>query len=122
VSLREFTSTAGVVWQVWDTVPGTPHEAELFAQNAQLLLAAEQRAGTSDGGPASAGAPRFTPGREGGWLTFLSETEKRRLSPIPDGWATATERELTDWLQRADPVHLSAAAARLLRQLPLRDA
>ena len=27
-----------------------------------------------------------SPGLEGGWLTFESSAEKRRLAPIPDGW------------------------------------
>lgn len=38
---------------------------------------------------------------EGGWLTFQSEDEKRRLAPIPLYWATAPDEELRELLSRA---------------------
>jgi hypothetical protein len=41
---------------------------------------------------------------EGGWLTFQSEGEKRRLAPIPLYWANAPEDELRALLARARPV------------------
>ena len=55
-----------------------------------------------------------SPGLERGWLTFQAGDDKRRLSPIPADWATATDAELAGYLARAAPVHLSDAAARLL--------
>ena len=136
MSLREFTDGAGRAWRVWGTVPGTPHEADVFAQSARLQAAAERRAaarrerhaaGEEDGEALDApldeppeappDAPRrsvVSPGREHGWLTFQSGDEKRRLSPIPDDWATASEAELRRWLARADVVRLSPAAAEIL--------
>lgn len=36
-----------------------------------------------------------------GWLCFDAATEKRRLSPIPDGWANATEDELLHLREQA---------------------
>lgn len=41
---------------------------------------------------------------EGGWLTFQSPTEKRRLAPIPLYWVTADEEELARLLATARPV------------------
>ena len=41
---------------------------------------------------------------EGGWLTFQSGDEKRRLAPIPLYWATAPEDQLRELLARARPV------------------
>jgi hypothetical protein len=41
---------------------------------------------------------------EGGWLTFLSTEEKRRLSPIPLYWASADDAELRRLLGQAKPV------------------
>ena len=38
---------------------------------------------------------------EGGWLTFQSENEKRRLAPIPLYWANAPDEELRGLLARA---------------------
>lgn len=39
-----------------------------------------------------------------GWLCFDAAKEKRRLSPIPDGWETATEDELLHLRDQAIPV------------------
>ena len=44
---------------------------------------------------------------EGGWLTFESRTEKRRLAPVPLYWLSAEERELLELLGRARPVQAS---------------
>jgi hypothetical protein len=41
---------------------------------------------------------------EGGWLTFQSHEEKRRLAPIPLYWANAPDEELRALLERARPV------------------
>ena len=41
---------------------------------------------------------------EGGWLTFQSDREKRRLAPIPLYWANADDGELLRLLQSAKPV------------------
>ena len=41
--------------------------------------------------------------QEGGWLTFRSAAEKRRLAPIPLYWVSATDAELGELLGRAAP-------------------
>ena len=115
MSLREFVDGDGRVWQVWGTIPGTPHEAEVFAQSARLQAAAERRAAAGHGeAPDVARRSPVTPGRENGWLTFQSGEEKRRLSPIPPDWVTASDVELGRYLARAEQVRLSAAAAEML--------
>jgi hypothetical protein len=98
VSLRQFTDAAGRAWQVWATVPETPREAQVFEQNARLL----------------ADTARVSEGRETGWLTFMTEDEKRRLSPIPPHWDDVPDSELADLLARAERVFLSERAARVL--------
>lgn len=50
-----------------------------------------------------------TPGREFGWLTFMSPTEKRRLAPPPVGWDTATSAELEELCARAKAVNATSA-------------
>ena len=39
-----------------------------------------------------------------GWLGFESTTERRRLHPVPDGWADAADDTLCAWLGAAVPV------------------
>jgi hypothetical protein len=41
---------------------------------------------------------------EGGWLTFQSAAEKRRLAPIPLYWMNADVEELSRLLRKAKPV------------------
>jgi len=41
---------------------------------------------------------------QGGWLTFQSATEKRRLAPVPLYWINADDAELGRLLRAAKPV------------------
>ena len=113
MALREFTAADGEVWQVWDTVPGTPHEAAIFAQSARFEAEAARR---GEGLAGAAGRLGVSRGRGSGWLTFQCGQRKRRLSPIPGAWEAASPTQLAEWLGLAEPVHLSPAAARLLGQ------
>ena len=98
MALRTFTDRAGVEWQVWETVPQGSYEERTFATNARLLSEVERR--TTDDRPARARRP-LTQGLENGWLTFTAGDEKRRLSPIPPGWADATDEELARYCESA---------------------
>lgn len=62
---RQFRDSQGVEWSVWAVVPSTMSVMQGRSQRWQS-----------------------------GWLLFESEKESRRLSPIPDNWATALDREL----------------------------
>jgi hypothetical protein len=64
MAARTFTDAAGRTWEVFEV-----HRAS-------------QKAGA------------VSPGLENGWLAFASGENKRRLAPIPAGWALATETEL----------------------------
>ena len=97
MALREFGGLGGRRWEVWDTIPSTPRDYADTAMGRLLSSRPEVESG--------AGIPgRFTPGRESGWLTFASGTERRRLSPIPEGWESCGEEELRRYLTRADRV------------------
>lgn len=48
-------------------------------------------------------------GYEAGWLTFECEGEKRRITPVPDGWADASELQLLGYLAAAKIVQRKAA-------------
>lgn len=37
-----------------------------------------------------------------GWLSFQCGDVRRRLAPIPDAWASASDAELEDYCGRAD--------------------
>jgi hypothetical protein len=42
---------------------------------------------------------------QGGWLTFQSAEEKRRLAPVPLYWVSADDAELRRLLESAKPAH-----------------
>jgi hypothetical protein len=101
MALREFTDRGGREWRVWDTHPKA-HGAGVPSRSAKFLANAERL--TSEGGELPAAPQLYTPGREGGWLTFTCGPDKRRLSPIPGGWETASAAELETYLGRAETV------------------
>jgi hypothetical protein len=105
--LREFTDPDRRVWQVWDTVPKNETAEEYFAHHERLLDEAKRGRPWAAGAP-PATPPRFTEGREHGWLTFMCADEKRRLSPIPDHWADASDTDLAGLLARAVKVPRTA--------------
>ena len=91
MALRELKDLDGRLWQVWESRPTAP-----AADSAEGRYFGADRAGTILG--------RFGPGRAEGWLTFTSGDERRRLSPIPDGWQNASDALLRRHLAAADRV------------------
>ena len=74
MATRAFTDRDGDAWKVWETVP----------QDARGCLPAYAR----------------------GWLTFerTGTGDRRRLAPIPDGWADVSEERLLLMCRVAEPV------------------
>jgi hypothetical protein len=72
VAYREFVDDAGTMWRVWDTHP--------VAANTLRTV---------------------SPGYAGGWLTFESAAERRRLAPIPPEWDVAGRQLMVHWCARA---------------------
>ena len=85
--LREFAGDDGREWQVWDTRP----------------TVAPPNVDPSTPDPVGE-IPRISKKREGGWLTFTTAGDHRRLSPIPDDWETADETSLRTMLAGADRI------------------
>ncbi len=75
--------TDGVTWNVWDVYP------------------------SSDGRLRLTYAESF----EAGWLVFASESERRRVAPIPPQWEEWPDEELQHALQNAAPVRRPARVA-----------
>ena len=79
---------------VWEVIP----------VNSSLL---ERRGMLPGGDGAYAGPDRRGEGSrtlKAGWLAFEGRGEKRRLAPVPPGWAECPEHELRALLARAAPV------------------
>jgi len=77
---RSFTGLDGTSWQAWDVVPG--QHADWPAHARQHLPEAMSE----------------------GWLCFECAGEKRRLHPIPPGWASGSDDDLRAFCRDASPV------------------
>lgn len=84
---RTFRDRAGRTWDVWEVVPTRSEEAD--GRSAQPAAGARGRE-----------SPLPVAMRQG-WLAFECKSEKRRLAPIPSGWAEASDAELESLLEQA---------------------
>ena len=101
MALRELVGEDGRSWQVWDTRP-TPTKSNDGPARARYLARVKSEQVVDLG--------LLSQKRQDGWLTFATDDERRRLSPIPDGWATADEPALRRLLASADRVVSSTTA------------
>src|SRR3712207_639091 len=95
---RSFKAADGRVWEVWEVIPGGWRDPE------------RRRAGDRRSSePVLAYSPRRPSGQDrrkatplvhgelaGGWLTFESQGEKRRLAPVPPGWESCPDTVLDE--------------------------
>ena len=100
---RAFADASGVEWQVWTVVPQwadrrTGQERRVHAADDPdvdpPVLEQRQIADRRRGLPDQLQRIKLAGNLSGGWLTFESPNERRRLSPIPAGWETAPDTEL----------------------------
>jgi hypothetical protein len=101
MAFRAFRDAGGTEWEVYDVSPHreerrlTPRRStEVVAPSADV----DRRA--FDRRVSVGGIPKVV---DKGWLCFEHEGERRRLSPIPEGWQKAEDARLTDWLGAARP-------------------
>jgi len=76
MALREFSDSRGRLWRVWEV--RAPEAAPVGGGAGQLRVRGEYQAG---------------------WLAFECEAiaARRRLVPIPEGWADGSEEQLRRW-------------------------
>jgi hypothetical protein len=101
---RTFVDRDGAYWQVWDSQP-TRVERRLRGSDRRnhkpfAWKGAERRAGL-DRRVTEQRRITLSSGYGGGWLTFESLDEKRRLIPIPANWEDLNQAELRALCVRA---------------------
>lgn len=108
---RTFTDQHGVEWVV---LAVSPTWAERRVRKERRISdigprpgQPERRKGTDRRRGLTNTGPRvkINPDLAGGWLAFEGAGERRRLSPIPDGWREASDAELARLLAKAKTVH-----------------
>jgi hypothetical protein len=97
MALRTFTDSQGTRWDVWNVTSYVLRGEERRVDDAGdgAYGGPERRGGTQES---------LVPNPGAGWLCFQSESEKRRLSPVPAGWTTASDAELEGLLAGSVPV------------------
>ena|SRR2546423_5861933 len=103
---RTFVDRDGSYWQVWDS---QPTRAERRAATCDRRLRhvpwrqPERRSGL-DRRTTAQRRITLAEGYGGGWLTFESLSEKRRLLPIPSGWEDMSHGDLRALCEKAKRV------------------
>ena len=108
---RMFTDASGNRWNVWAVVPQWADRRTGKARRTRAdddpdfdPPAIEQRRRKNDrrqGLPDQFPRIQLKGGLIGGWLAFECAHERRRLSPIPAGWETASDADLEHMLRSA---------------------
>jgi hypothetical protein len=101
MSTRSFRDAHGVEWRVYAVVPkGLERRRNDRRRGPDPNYGGPERRKGGDrrlDRARAAGIPNHgfvLPGLEGGWLVFDAESERRRVTPIPADWETATDAEL----------------------------
>lgn len=79
MAYRTFTDPDGQEWQVWDVLPA--RECEPGSRTLAYLPAEMAQ----------------------GWLCFEAGDQKRRLTPLPDGWEAADDATIAALLRASLP-------------------
>jgi hypothetical protein len=115
MSYRTFLDKDGFYWQVWDSQPTrVERRASATDRRAQRFFpwnGTERRSGT-DRRITAQRRITLSDGYGGGWLTFESLEEKRRLIPIPARWEECSQDELRHLCEKAKRIAKSEGAAR----------
>ena len=107
---RTFTDARGLDWEVWEVRPGLA----LIGEAIDRRRLADRREGGVAGTPRSDGEIErrsreerrvaVSPPLRGGWLAFRTGDERRRLAPIPVGWAEDSDIQLAAYCEAAKRV------------------
>lgn len=107
MSYRSFTDSTGTEWEAFDVVPQLAERRVGDRRHDRKPIGFVDRRGSERRAIKSHRAV-MAPGLGGGWLCFESDSDKRRLSPIPPGWAQSSDAEIEDYCRLAHPVRRSA--------------
>jgi hypothetical protein len=91
---RRFTDPQGALWEAWEVHPSAVERRVNADRRARARLEPDRRKQQEF---------RLEIPRElsSGWLAFQKGATKIRVTPIPEGWATLTDVELTKLLTRS---------------------
>lgn len=95
MAYREFKDQWGTEWRAWDVQPTSVERRNSKPNATAKPPVKDERRRRENSGEVRL---RMRPGWEGGWLSFESAAEKRRLVPLPKDWDKASDDQLATWL------------------------
>jgi hypothetical protein len=105
MSYREFNDREGRIWEVWEVRPAAIERRQADDRRRQPREFADRRAAELQF--------RLLGGLRDGWLTFQCGIERRRLTPIPEGWTSLPDETLRALSARATPVARAGLSSRV---------
>lgn len=96
MSHRVVVDAAGVTWEIWEVEPTLIEKRDAPAETPPGTTGERRRTRSA--------RLRVSPQMREGWLAMRSDTERRRIAPIPVGWAELDDAQLVALVQRAELV------------------
>jgi hypothetical protein len=93
---RLFTDSHGVRWEVWEVEPSYAERRQATRDRRQV-----RRPGTDRRRVHDPMRVRISSELTHGWLAFQASHERRRLTPVPNGWELLGEDRLEELLHAA---------------------
>lgn len=101
MAYRRFTDSAGESWRVWDVAPTLIDRRFSIRRIKVIKIHFPDRRTVPDRRVDMRRSRLYFPPTETGWLAFESDSSKRRLRPIPEGWAREPDEALEEFCARA---------------------
>ena len=92
---RVVVDATGVTWEIWEVQPSLVEKRDL--EGPPPATTGERRRMRTP-------RLRVSPAMRDGWLAMRSYSERRRIAPIPAGWATMDDAALLELVRKADAV------------------
>jgi hypothetical protein len=105
MTYRELHDDDGRLWEVWEVRPAAIERRQVEERRRMPREFADRRN--------SALSLRLLGGMRDGWLTFQCGSERRRLAPIPEGWAALTDETLLALAAKAAQVGRAGLSSRI---------
>ncbi len=104
MAYRRFTDSSGQSWRVWDVAPSLIDRRFAIRRIKIAKIHFPDRRVLPERRVDMRRSRLYFPPTESGWLTFESDTSKRRLRPIPPGWAHQPDEALEELCGHAEEI------------------
>jgi hypothetical protein len=105
MTYREFKDEQGRYWDAWEVRPAAIERRQEDDRRRQPRAFSDRRAADIQ--------LRLLGGMKDGWLTFQCGAERRRLAPIPEGWALLPDSTLAVLAEKALSVSRSGLSSKV---------